>query len=238
MAQIIDKVVYKMSHTVDASKTFTSANVDIVNDTVNVASHGFSTGDNVGLLMSGSVTGLTEATTAYYIIASDAHNIAFATSRANAIAGTKVDITAIGTGTTTISKYGLGISQLGVLPDNFIITDCWYDVVTTYVSDDGTTPGNDAGTIALSSGQAANDFKVAIAISDSTNVYDAGLHGTLMTAPNLGADAAHDTALEVIALETAIKLKLTADRTVVLTIATETLSAGSMDLFIEGYQGR
>lgn len=237
MAQkTLNKIVYQFDTAV-SSVTFTASDVDIVNDTIRIVNHGLKTGTPVGMLAGTTIpTGFTEATTGYYVIAVDGSTIGLATSKANAHAGTKVNITGIGAGTNTLYINGAGIVDLGILPDNFVITDAWYDVTTTYITDDGTTPGNDAGTLALSTGQGAGDLKAAIAVSDSTNVWDAGLHGTLITAPNLGADSAHDTALEVIALETGVKLKLTADRIPVLTFATETATAGALSLFIEGYQ--
>lgn len=237
MAQkIIDKKVYEFSFSV-SSATFASTDVDITADSVRIANHGLKTGTPVGILAGTTIpTGLTEATTGYYIINVDASTIAFATSKANAHAGTKVNLTAVGAGTNTIYINGAGIVDLGYLPDNFVITDAWYDVITTFVTDDGTTPGNDAGTLALSTGVGAGDLKAAIAVSDASNVWDAGLHGTLVTAPNLGNDAAHDTALEVIALETAIKIKTTSDVIPTLTYATETATAGSIKVYIEGYQ--
>ena len=237
MAKILSKVVYQFDTAV-SSKTFAAGDVDIANNNVTILNHGMKTAQPVGILAGTTIpTGLTEATTGYYIINVDASTIAFASSAANAYAGTKIDITAAGSGTNTIYLNGAGIVNLGVLPDNFVITDCWYDVTTTYITDDGTTPGNDAGTLALSTGQGAGDLKVAIAVSDATNVWDSGFHGTLITAPNLGADAAHDTALEVIDLYNDIKLKLTADRVPILTFATETATAGALSLFVEGYQG-
>lgn len=234
--QILNKVVHRFDVSV-SSFTFTASDIDLTNDTVRVANHGLTTGTPVGILAGTTMpTGLTEATTGYYIIVVDASTIAFASSAANAIAGTKINITAAGAGTNTAYVNGAGVVSLGIIPNKFVITDAWYDVTTTFVTDDGTTPGNDAGTLALSTGQGAGDLKAAIAVSDASNVWDAGLHGTLITAPNLGADAAHDTALEVIALETAIKLKMTADRVATLTYATETATAGALSLYIEGYQ--
>src|SRR5688572_9982316 len=70
------------------------------------------------------------------------------------------------TGERTIAAHGLGV----YLPDNAIITRAWVDVVTTF-----TSAGADAGTIALHA-QAANDIVAAIAISDASNVWDAGIH--------------------------------------------------------------
>lgn len=230
--QILDKKVYKFSLTLDTSKTFTSAEVDIVNDVVTIANHGFKTGDVCGLKTTGAVpTGLTALTVAYYIIQDSTNKIGFATSRANAFAGTKVNLTAIGSGTTTIHKNGFGDIQLGTLPDGFLITDAFYNVVTTFVS------ATDSATIALGS-LADGDLVAAIAISDATNVWDAGIRGTLITAPNLGADAAHDSALETIALFAGVKKITTADRILLANIAVDTITAGDLDLYIEGYQAR
>jgi len=126
------------------------------------------------------------------------------------------------------SERAVGAHGLGVyIPDNAIITNAWYDVITTFES-----PTSDAATIALSV-QSADDLVAAIDIADSTNPYDAGVHGTLVTAPALGADAAHDTALEVIALEAATKIKTTAERELTATIAVEAVTAGKLNLFVE-----
>lgn len=234
--QIINKVVHRFDTAV-SSFTFASTDVDVTNDTIRVANHGLKTGDVIGIDAGTTIpTGLTEATTGYYIIVVDSSTIALATSKANAIAGTKINITAAGAGTNTCYVNGAGVVDLGVLPNKFVITDAWVDVTTTYTSTDGSTPGNDAGTLALSTGQSANDLVSAIAISDSSNVWDAGFHGTLRTDGNFGADAAHDTALEVIAIHAGAKLKLTADRIATLTFATETATAGALSLYVEGYQ--
>jgi hypothetical protein len=75
-----------------------------------------------------------------------------------------------------------------VLPDNAIILDGLYDVLTTF-----TTAGADAGTVAITMGaQAANLIVVAIAVSNGANAWDAGLHdivpvGTAATAVKLTA---------------------------------------------------
>lgn len=123
---------------------------------------------------------------------------------------------------TTIAAHGLGV----ILPKGAIITNAYYDVVTTFTS------ATDAATLAIKA-QGANDMVSAIAISDATNVWDAGIHGTLQMSPALGADAAHDTALEVIALQAALMLKLTADRELTITVAVEALTAGKLNLYVE-----
>ena len=123
----------------------------------------------------------------------------------------------------TAAAHGLGV----YLPDNAIIIRAWYDVVTTF-----TSAGSDAGTIALHA-QGANDLVSAIAISDASNVYDAGAHGCLPLAPNLGNDAAHDSQLEVIALFAALQIKLTAERQLTATVAGQVLTAGKLVLYVE-----
>lgn len=127
------------------------------------------------------------------------------------------------TGERTIAAHGLGV----YLPDNAIVTRAWYDVVTTF-----TSAGADAGTIALKV-QGANDLVSAIAISDGTNIWDAGAHGCLPLAPNLGADAAHDSQLEVVALMSALQIKLTAERELTATVAGQALTAGKLVLYVE-----
>ncbi len=118
------------------------------------------------------------------------------------------------------------------LPDNAIIIDAWVDVITTFTS------ATDACTIALSTGQGAGDLVAALAISHANpGRWDASttaVKGTLVTAPNLGADAAHDTALEVIDLVSALKIKMSANRQpTAATAATEVLTAGKLILYIE-----
>jgi hypothetical protein len=127
------------------------------------------------------------------------------------------------TGERTIGAHGLGV----FLPTKAIITKVWIDVVTTF-----TSAGADAGTIALHA-QAADDIVAAIAISDTTNVWDAGMHGSKIGFPNFGADAAHDTAVEVAALFAATYLKLTAVREITATVAEQALTAGKANVYVE-----
>ena len=242
MAQnILKKVVYEFTTSV-SSATFTASDVNTTTDNVTLANHGYKTGQPVGILAGTTIpTGLTEATTGYYIIVVDASTIAFATSKANAIAGTKVNITGAGAGTNTLYANGAGIVDLGYLPDNFVLMHSWYDVVTTYVTDDGTTPGNDAGTLALSTGQGAGDLVAAIAVSDASNVWDAGIQGTLSGTPTLSTFHASNnpTSLQYNNGTGGIRasiIKMTADRIPTLTFATETATAGSLRLYVEGYQ--
>lgn len=127
-----------------------------------------------------------------------------------------------GASNKTIAAHGLGV----YIPIKAVITKFYYDVVTTFTS------ATDAGTIAYSA-QGANDLLSAIAISDATNVHDAGLHAGLPGYPNLGADAAHDSQVENAALNAATFIKLTVERELTATVAVEALTAGKAVLCVE-----
>ena len=97
-------------YTLLADDTFTSGDVDITDgaggNSVNIAGHAFVTLDKVRLTTGGTLpTGLSTGTD-YWIIAYDANNIQFASSVANAVAGTEIDLTGAGTGTSTIEVKG------------------------------------------------------------------------------------------------------------------------------------
>jgi len=127
----------------------------------------------------------------------------------------------------------LGNSKSIWVPDGALITKAYYHVATTVA--DG---GDDSQTIALGYTGATGAFVAAIAISASTNVWDAGAHGTLVgMGAALGADAAHDTALEVIALNAATMIHLTADKELLLTTADdEAVETGKLSLFVHYVQ--
>jgi len=122
-----------------------------------------------------------------------------------------------------IAAYGLGV----YIPDNAVITRAWVDVVTTF-----TSAGADAGTIALHV-QAADDIVAAIAISDASNVWDAGIHGSKIGFPAIAGSTASDTALEVAALFAASMLKTTDVREITATVATQALTAGKLNVYLE-----
>lgn len=128
-----------------------------------------------------------------------------------------------GVSNKTIAAHPLGV----YLPDNAVVTRAWYDVIETF------TTADDSGTIALHV-QGANDLVAAIAISAADpGVYDAGVRGCLPGSPVLGADASHDTAIEVAALIAASMIKLTAERELTATVAVQALTAGKLVLHVE-----
>lgn len=122
----------------------------------------------------------------------------------------------------TIAAHGLGV----FLPAGAVLIGAFVDVITTFTS------ATDAATIALATLQSANDIVSALAISDATNIWDAGLHAGKIGYPNFGADAAHDSQVEVAALFAASFLKLTARRELTATVAVEALTAGKANIYV------
>jgi len=107
-----------------------------------------------------------------------------------------------------ISVIGLGVS----LPDNAIVTRAWYEVITTFES-----AGADAATISISiPTDDVDGIVAAIAISDGTDVWDAGLHEAIQD----GTAAA-------------MSVKTTAAREISVEIAVQIVSAGKFILFAE-----
>ena len=84
------------------SKTFTSSDVNTTANTITITAHLFTTGESITLTTSSALPSPLAISTAYYVIVVDANTIKLATSLANALAGTAIDITTGGTGTQTI----------------------------------------------------------------------------------------------------------------------------------------
>lgn len=125
-------------------------------------------------------------------------------------------------GERTVAAHTFGVT----IPALAILTGFFYQVNTTFTS------ATDAGTVAFSV-EGAGDLLAAIAISDASNVLDAGLHAGKPGFPNLGADAAHDSQVEVAALIAGTFVKATVDRLITATVAVEALTAGKATLFVE-----
>lgn len=120
------------------------------------------------------------------------------------------------------AAYGLGV----YLPAKAIVTNAWVDVITTFAS-----ASADAGTIALHI-ETANDLTSVMAISDVSNVWDAGIHGCL---PGSYAEAtvAGDTAVLDAARKAASYIKTTQVREITATVATQPLTAGKANIYVE-----
>lgn len=211
-------------YTVDAATfTFTNGDVDLDANTVTKAGHGLKTGDAVVLSSAGTLPTGVSTSTAYYVIYVNSSTFKLATTRANAYAGTAIDLTAktgnaaiVHTlvkgvfGQISLLKDSINPNQPMKLPDTAIITRSYYKVYTTFTS---TTTDN--ATIALSL-NAANDITTATAIKTAGDIWDAA--GVVA--------GAQDNAV-------ANMLVLTADRELLMTVGADTLTAGKIKVFVE-----
>jgi hypothetical protein len=92
--------------------TLVPVNVDVSLETIAFAAHGLSTGDGPFQVSNGGAlpTGLS-ASTDYWVIAATAGRLKFATSRVNALDGTAINLTAIGSGTTTLTRINVDLLE-------------------------------------------------------------------------------------------------------------------------------
>jgi hypothetical protein len=88
-----------------ASQNFLPAAVDLTSEEITITGHDYKrTGFRVRISSSGTIVGGLAINTDYYVIIVNANTIKLATTRANALAGTAINLTSIGTGTHTISQ--------------------------------------------------------------------------------------------------------------------------------------
>jgi microcystin-dependent protein len=88
------------------NKTFATTDVNITDNILTINSHDFKrTGFRVRFSTTGTLPGGLAINTTYYVIVLTSNTIKVATTRANALAGTAIDITTIGTGTHTIVQF-------------------------------------------------------------------------------------------------------------------------------------
>lgn len=97
-----------------SDKTWTNSDVNVSPDnTLRISNHGYSTGLSCTLSTTGTLpTGLSAATT-YYIIRVSNTAVSFATSLANALAGTAITLSGIGSGVGTIDVAETSITGSG-----------------------------------------------------------------------------------------------------------------------------
>ncbi len=88
-----------------ADTSWLTARVDTVTSTIVMADHGYSTGWAVQMTTTNALPAPLVGSTTYYLIAVDADTVQFATTEANAIAGTYVTLTDVGAGTGTMISY-------------------------------------------------------------------------------------------------------------------------------------
>jgi len=118
-----------------------------------------------------------------------------------------------GVSNKTQAAHGLGV----YLPDNAIVINAWYDVLTTFVSAD------DDASIAIHA-EAANDLLTATTITNTTpGIFDGnfpiGSPTGIHTTTNVGIIAGF--------------VKTTAEREITATVGTEVLTAGKLIFYTE-----
>lgn len=131
------------------------------------------------------------------------------------------DLDNAGAANTTVAAHGTGI----FLPAKAIIINAWVDVVTTFTS------AADSATIAIKA-EGTGDLVAGIAISDASNVWDAGLHG-LLPGSYAEATVSGDTAILDAARKAASFIKTTVEREIIVTVGVQALTAGKMNIFVE-----
>lgn len=129
---VVFEVMASLTDVTPALQTFTSGNVNTGTDQVTITGHGFLTGLKVRLTTGGALpTGLA-INTDYYIIRISANVIQFATSQANALAGTAIDLTAAGSGTSTVTPQAIeGTVRLEKSDEAFPATPIWFPIAAS-----------------------------------------------------------------------------------------------------------
>jgi len=112
------------------------------------------------------------------------------------------------------------------IPAGAIITDVIVDVETTCVTDNG-----DAGTAALGYTGATGAFVAAIAVSDASNVWDAGIQGSLLKSFALDGNALTAVAMKNAIADTFIKTGGLVN--LLLTTAVEDFTAGKISVYVK-----
>lgn len=149
-----DSAVFHNIFTVAPStaKTFTSTGVDVVLNSVLSTAHGFATGRKIALTGAGLPGGL--SATNYWMIKVDANNLKFAATLADAIAGTAIDLTTVGSGTSTMTPAALSGCSVKLQESNTDVTADYVDIasMTTSITVSGGSifkPNTDAKFIKL-----------------------------------------------------------------------------------------
>ena len=113
-----------------------------------------------------------------------------------------------------------------VIPDGAVLIRAWYHVHTTFAGG-----GTDAATIKLGTTSNDDNMVAALAISDGTNIWDAGVRGTL-----IGTNVVSGAAVTIVAhaaLIAGAMVHATANEEIIMTTATNTITAGKMTVYVE-----
>lgn len=115
--------------TTPAAASFETSDVDVDEDAITEASHGFATGLVGQFTTTTTLPSGISTSTDYYIIVVDEDTYQIATSLSNALAGTQVDITDVGTGTHTFTPTALASASVKLQKSIDGVT--WFDISST-----------------------------------------------------------------------------------------------------------
>ena len=151
--------------------------------------------------------------------------------------GQKMAIGTWNAATTTLASGASASCTAGSiwLPDGALITDAFYFVQTTFTDDDA----GDSQPVALGYTGSTGAFVASIAISDGTNPWDAGAHGTLLAPSTTLSEATPNTRTQLVAAVDRAQemLHLTAPKELLLTLASErTIVVGKLSLYVSYVQ--
>lgn len=124
-------IVAAVSVSTPTAQDFVSpGDVDVTENSVVLGTHSYLTGLKGQLTTTGTLPAGLSLATDYYIIVVNSTTVKFATSLANALAGTAVDITDAGTGTHTFTADGAttGTVKLQKIYSAPSETDAWVDI--------------------------------------------------------------------------------------------------------------
>ncbi len=95
-----------------AAQLWAAAAVNVTDNTVTVAAHGFITGNVGQVTTGGTLPAPLVVLTNYFIIKIDADTFSFATSLVNALAGTAINLTTQGVGNSTFTPTALAAASI------------------------------------------------------------------------------------------------------------------------------
>lgn len=107
----VDPTPSYQASTSASSASFAESAVNTTTDIITITSHGYTTGMRARFSTTGTLPAGLSVGTDYYLIAASSSTLKVATSAANALAGTAIDLTDDGTGTHRVNPLTLEISE-------------------------------------------------------------------------------------------------------------------------------
>jgi hypothetical protein len=132
-----------------------------------------------------------------------------------------------GAANSTVATHPLGV----YVPINSIITRAWYEVKTAF-----TTASSNTGTIGLYV-KTAGDCVAAIAVSDASTPYAAGMHGCLPGNPAEATVAGDTTVLAAARAAASYIAPLSAEGQLTAVVGLHALTAGRLIFYVEYVPG-